>query len=210
MEKPDYRHRRLLRSHSERPRHRRTAKKRDELSSLHMHKASTLRTGGAGEMVHHRPRMMSALGQKQTYAVHQPMSALHPIATAKADIRKTPCLLYPRKRTFAVQLWMLNLAVFIRTTRYSQTVTITPCFVDHDRSYHRKLRSAPLIRNAMTIGPPPACRSGNLQLSRQLEPARLERKGFCSSQRNPAPLSLLIQMCERSGAIFTRNLISFS
>jgi hypothetical protein len=29
---------------------------------------------------------MSALGQKQTYAVQQPMSALLPIATAKADI----------------------------------------------------------------------------------------------------------------------------
>jgi len=32
------------------------------------------------------PRLMSALGQKQTCAVHQPMSALPPIATAKADI----------------------------------------------------------------------------------------------------------------------------
>src|SRR6476620_4791029 len=29
---------------------------------------------------------MSALGQKQTYALQQAMSALHPIATAKADI----------------------------------------------------------------------------------------------------------------------------
>src|SRR5215475_10653287 len=34
---------------------------------------------------------MSALGHKRTYAVHQPMSALHPIATAKADMRKGPC-----------------------------------------------------------------------------------------------------------------------
>jgi hypothetical protein len=32
---------------------------------------------------------MSALGHKRTYAVQQPMSALPPIATAKADIRKT-------------------------------------------------------------------------------------------------------------------------
>jgi hypothetical protein len=32
---------------------------------------------------------MSALGQKQTYAVHQPMSALPPIATAKADMQQT-------------------------------------------------------------------------------------------------------------------------
>ena len=45
---------------------------------------------------------MSALGQKQTYALQQGMSALPPIATAKADIRKTPCLLYPQKGTCAV------------------------------------------------------------------------------------------------------------
>ena len=32
------------------------------------------------------------------------MSALPPIATAKADSRKRSCLLYPRKRTCAVQL----------------------------------------------------------------------------------------------------------
>jgi hypothetical protein len=32
---------------------------------------------------------MSALGQKQTYAVHNGMSALPPIATAKADIDHT-------------------------------------------------------------------------------------------------------------------------
>jgi hypothetical protein len=46
---------------------------------------------------------MSALGQKQTYAAQNLTSALHPIATAKADIRKTPCLLYPWKRTCAAQ-----------------------------------------------------------------------------------------------------------
>jgi hypothetical protein len=50
--------------------------------------------------------MMSALGQKQTYALQQAMSALHPIATAKAKFRKRPFLLYPRKRTCAVQLGM--------------------------------------------------------------------------------------------------------
>ena len=35
---------------------------------------------------------MSALGQKQTFAVHQPMSALPPIATAIADsyVRSSP------------------------------------------------------------------------------------------------------------------------
>src|SRR5262245_47712519 len=38
----------------------------------------------------------SALGQKQTCALQNVMSALPPIATAKADIRNRPCLLYPK------------------------------------------------------------------------------------------------------------------
>jgi len=42
---------------------------------------------------------MSALGQKRTYAAQQGMSALPPIATAKADFRARSCPLYPRKRT---------------------------------------------------------------------------------------------------------------
>jgi hypothetical protein len=46
---------------------------------------------------------MSALGQKPTYALQQAMSALPPIATAKAKFRKASCLLYPRKQTCAVQ-----------------------------------------------------------------------------------------------------------
>jgi hypothetical protein len=49
---------------------------------------------------------MSALGHKQTYAVQKGTSALPPIATAKADSHKSSCLLYPRKRTCAVQLGM--------------------------------------------------------------------------------------------------------
>src|SRR5262245_24508971 len=48
-------------------------------------------------------RLMSALGQKRTCALQNVMSALHPIATAKAKIRKRPCLLYPQKRTCAAQ-----------------------------------------------------------------------------------------------------------
>ena len=43
-----------------------------------------------------RGNKMSALGQKQTYAVQQPMSALPPIATAKADFPQKACPLYPR------------------------------------------------------------------------------------------------------------------
>src|SRR5262245_5354952 len=49
---------------------------------------------------------MSALGQKRTYALQKAMSALPPIATAKADIRKPSCLLYPRKRTCAAHKLM--------------------------------------------------------------------------------------------------------
>src|SRR5262249_8443988 len=49
---------------------------------------------------------VSALGHKRTYAPQQAMSALHPIATTKADIGKPSCLLYPRKRTCAVQQLM--------------------------------------------------------------------------------------------------------
>ena len=36
-------------------------------------------------------RAMSALGQKRTYAAQQAMSALPPIATAKAKFRKRQC-----------------------------------------------------------------------------------------------------------------------
>jgi hypothetical protein len=43
---------------------------------------------------------MSALGHKRTYTPQQAMSALHPIATTKADMCQWSCLLYPRKRTY--------------------------------------------------------------------------------------------------------------
>jgi len=49
------------------------------------------------------PVSMSAFGQMRTYATQQAMSALHPIATAKADFHKRSCPLYPRQRTYAVQ-----------------------------------------------------------------------------------------------------------
>jgi succinate dehydrogenase/fumarate reductase flavoprotein subunit len=49
---------------------------------------------------------MSALGHKQTFALQKAMSALPPIATAKADFRTRSCLLYRRKRTCAVHLLM--------------------------------------------------------------------------------------------------------
>ncbi len=46
---------------------------------------------------------MSALGQKRTCAPQKAMSALPPIATAKAGIRKRSCPLYPRKQTCVAQ-----------------------------------------------------------------------------------------------------------
>src|SRR5262245_42438832 len=52
---------------------------------------------------------MSASGQKQTYAPQKAMSALPPIATAKVDIRKRSCLLYPRKQTCAPHKLMSEL-----------------------------------------------------------------------------------------------------
>ena len=50
---------------------------------------------------------MSALGQKRTHAVQQRMSALPPIATAKADISSGSCPLYTQKRT-----WLLAATAF--------------------------------------------------------------------------------------------------
>jgi hypothetical protein len=46
---------------------------------------------------------MSALGQKQTCAAQNVMSALPPKATAKADIGNRSCRLYPQQRTWALQ-----------------------------------------------------------------------------------------------------------
>jgi hypothetical protein len=40
---------------------------------------------------------MSALGQKQTYALQQAMSALHPIATVKADMPQLAMSALPPK-----------------------------------------------------------------------------------------------------------------
>src|SRR5262245_35589601 len=64
---------------------------------------------------------MSALGQKQTHAVQQRMSALPPIATAKADIRKRSCPLYPRKQTCAAHEAMSALGQKRTSSLYSIT-----------------------------------------------------------------------------------------
>src|SRR5215472_3748046 len=65
---------------------------------------------------------MSALGQKQTCALQKAMSALPPIATAKAEFPQKSCLLYLRKRTCAVhQECLLWAKSGHRTTFYSIT-----------------------------------------------------------------------------------------
>jgi hypothetical protein len=64
---------------------------------------------------------MSALGQKQTYALQTGMSALPPIATVKADISKPSCLLYPQERTCAAQTPMSAIG-HKRTFAYSTVV----------------------------------------------------------------------------------------
>src|SRR5215470_18969806 len=74
-------------------------------------------------------RVMSAMGQKRTYAAHKVMSALPPIATAKADSRKRSCLLYPRKRTCAVQRGMSALGQ--KRTHAVQQNDTHWCLLDH-------------------------------------------------------------------------------
>jgi hypothetical protein len=61
---------------------------------------------------------MSALGQKQTCASQKAMSALPPIATAKADIGKPSGLLYPQKLICAVR-WPMS-ALGQKRTRAAQ------------------------------------------------------------------------------------------
>src|SRR5262249_58349307 len=90
--------------------HRCAAKHRDELPSPHAFlKPKDYNLPHRMEAIVRHSKMAcstSALGQKPTYALQQAMSALHPIATAKANFRKGPCPLYPRKRTCPVQLGM--------------------------------------------------------------------------------------------------------
>src|SRR5262245_64047763 len=52
--------------------------------------------------------------KKQTYALQQAMSALPPIATAKAKFRKRPCPLYPPK----ADIWLLDYFVGKQAERF--------------------------------------------------------------------------------------------
>src|SRR5215510_6730579 len=90
--------------------HRCAAKHRDELPSPHAFlKPKDYNLPHRMEAIVRHSKMAcstSALGHKQTYVLQKAMSALPPIATAKADSRKQSCLLYPQERTCAVQTQM--------------------------------------------------------------------------------------------------------
>src|SRR5262245_37130261 len=82
---------------------------------------------------------MSALGQKQTDAVQNAMSALPPIANAKADIRKRPCPLYHQKRTCAAHT-LLSALSQKRTLRDLSGMSAKWCITPHT-SYRGRPRS---------------------------------------------------------------------
>jgi hypothetical protein len=90
---------------------------------------------------------MSALGQKRTYAVQTGMSALPPIATAKAKFHKRPCPLCPQKRTCAAQLGMSALgqkrtsAPFASTGSSGRMLSLARLGARHETSPPRILAS---------------------------------------------------------------------
>src|SRR5262249_14277969 len=112
---------------------------------------------------------MSALGQKPTYALQQAMSALHPIATAKADSRKGSCPLYTRKRTCAVQLEMSALGQK-RTHAAQQKGSLFDDLIGGDQQARWNCQAKCLRRFAV---------DDSFELRR-----RLHRKvsGFCTAQ----------------------------
>src|SRR5262245_34154216 len=97
---------------------------------------------------HHTTVAMSALGQKQTCAVHQSMSALPPIATAKADSRERSCPLYPRKETspsvigISAKYTSRQRAKFVRRQTKWQHATLQPSFDTTHRRTHSDLGPA--------------------------------------------------------------------
>src|SRR5262249_27006575 len=97
-EKSDHGHRWLLRARCVRP-YRYTAEKRDELAPSHhlspLGSDTTSYQSALPLWKRSSGGPMSALGQKQTHAVQQLMSALPPIATAKATFHERSCPLYP-------------------------------------------------------------------------------------------------------------------
>src|SRR6476620_11829783 len=112
---------------------------------------------------------MSALGQKQTYAVQNGMSALPPIATAKADICPWSCRLYPRKRTCAMRQCMSALG-HKRTHAAQQKGSLFDDLIGGDQQARWNCQAKCLRRFAV---------DDSFELRR-----RLHRKvsGFCTAQ----------------------------
>ena len=76
---------------------------------------------------------MSALGQKQTYAVQNGMSALPPIATAKADIELIGQTSHSQAKSFFSACEVLELAAIPITggqVAYFCDDRYTPCSVE--------------------------------------------------------------------------------
>src|SRR5215471_2754164 len=110
MEKPNHRHWLLLRQGREWPSDRTASNSPNEISPPHGCPPRPTRRylrlkhsrGDDSSKGAITPLTMSALGQKRTCAVQNAMSALPPIATAKANFRTRSCPLYTRKRTCAL------------------------------------------------------------------------------------------------------------
>src|SRR5262245_35978058 len=101
-----------------------------------------------------RKGAMSALGQKQTCAAHQLMSALPPIATAKADMRKRSCLLCPSKQTCAVH-WLMSALGQKRTSSRLFAYSLIRCGPSSSCGKPTQLAQGPLpkIVNSASVVP---------------------------------------------------------
>ena len=85
---------------------------------------------------------MSALGQKQTYALQQAMSALHPIATEKADMRRVP---FVRAGFLDIQFRLLRSGFCIRLSCNLGPfclIFLPPCCVVSHAFEHLRWRTA--------------------------------------------------------------------
>ena len=67
---------------------------------------------------------MSALGHKQTCAVHQAMSALPPIATAKADITDASYALSPVEGRVGVTVAVISVRQPLRVPTFTQVKAV--------------------------------------------------------------------------------------
>ena len=97
------------------------------------------RLGHSGKAI--RPERMSALGQKRTYAVQQPMSALLSIATAKADFPQKAMSALPPKA---------DMCSATRDVRFVPKADIPP-FIRSPRRRDRSAASGTLRPSALAV-----------------------------------------------------------